>query len=289
MTPTQEEHRQPEFTSAVTKPSEVTVYSTFDYDSFSFIDQNRKVEHKVDVKQSVEKIGPQFDAFPILVRWDEEAGKLEILDGQARFAVAKEMGEPIYFICKDLPFHYVPVFNSKTTTWEPKDYLNWFCTIEEPEYLKLEQFREKHGHLSLNFVRDYGMQGSRKKIRESFRSGSWSFDKPETLNRVGEMARDFEGLIPSWRHRAFHETLMHMVALEQAPKDETVPTRYDHQHMISQLKGRNLSFEKSHGVLDNMKEFQRIFRYGQSGWKSKVVFEPQYAEDIQPMMDGKLE
>ena len=128
--------------------SEVNVYSSTDYDSFKFINRNRKVEHANRVRESVEKIGPLFKAFPILVRPSESDTLFEILDGQARFTVAKEMGKPIHFIVTQLDFDVIPYLNSITTTWSTGDYLDSWCEAGKDQYVKLKKFMQRQPHMN---------------------------------------------------------------------------------------------------------------------------------------------
>jgi len=293
MEDTQVTHDQPDWIGPVTSESEVTIYRSFNYDLFSLIEENRSVEHRATVRESVEEIGPLFDAFPILTRWNADDERLEILDGQARFQVAKEEGEPIYFIVKNLPFKYVPVFNSKTTTWETRDYLHWYCTTENEEYLKLRSFNDKYPHLSLNFIRDYGMGGrmgsGSGSVADKFRRGKWEFAHEDLITTVAEYVLDFRKHTSVWKQRKFHTALMHLVKLENADiPDKGAPTKYNHEHMVAQLEKGFGEITPQTGVREYMKEMEEIFRYKQTGWKKRTIFEPQYAKEIEAAAKASL-
>ena len=75
-------------------PKAPTVQSSFDYDSFSFVDWNRDLNKKnISVLIQENKRNFQLHKFPILVD-----SKNRIVDGQHRFVASRTLGAPVYFI-----------------------------------------------------------------------------------------------------------------------------------------------------------------------------------------------
>lgn len=75
-------------------PEAPTVYSSRDYDSFKIINFNRELsKSNLQRLRTLTEKEFKLHMFPIIV-----STNLEIIDGQHRFHVAKEMGAPIYYI-----------------------------------------------------------------------------------------------------------------------------------------------------------------------------------------------
>jgi|TARA_R110002012_G_scaffold294202_1_gene490212 hypothetical protein len=112
------------------------IYSTNDYDKFSFKNSNRKIQRKkVDnLKKSLEKIG---QIMPILVN-----DNFQIQEGQHRFTAIRELGlDTTYFFKRQNVDETVLIVeaNVNSTNWFNKDFIYQQKVLESEKYEKLSK------------------------------------------------------------------------------------------------------------------------------------------------------
>jgi hypothetical protein len=108
-----------------------TVLKTNDYAKFKTKQGNRDLNelHLKRLSTSV-KEKDLLHANPILVNED-----FEIIDGQHRFNVCKELNKPIYFLMVEgLGLTEIQVLNANTKNWKMEDYIDGYCSMQIPEY-----------------------------------------------------------------------------------------------------------------------------------------------------------
>lgn len=114
-----------------------TVYETYDYDKFKILVGNRDLNkrHIYRLKQSIEK---RYLMSPILVN-----KKWEIIDGQNRYTIVKELGLPLYYIIlPDYGLQEVIKLNSNSQNWKKKDFLKSKVELKIPNYLEFQKFMD---------------------------------------------------------------------------------------------------------------------------------------------------
>ncbi len=120
------------------------VNSTNDYAKFKTLQGNRHVD-KLHVKRLQESFRKAYLLSPILINQD-----YEIIDGQHRFHAAKEMDLPVNFImCNNYSLKEVQLLNTNMKNWKKEDYLNGYCDLNYPEYLKFRNFMRRFPELGL--------------------------------------------------------------------------------------------------------------------------------------------
>lgn len=115
------------------------VKSTTDYHLFSFISGNRKlnVPHLKRLENSISK---RYLFSPIIVN-----EYYQIIDGQNRFTVCQKLGLPIYYvIAPGYGLEEVQILNTNSSNWKKVDYLNAYCDLKYPEYLKFRRFMQTY-------------------------------------------------------------------------------------------------------------------------------------------------
>jgi hypothetical protein len=114
-----------------------TVFESSVYDMFSHIDGNRDV-NKLHVKRLVESFGEKHLISPIICNEN-----FQIIDGQHRFEAAKKLGLPVYFIInRGYGLKEVQMLNTHGHNWTKKTYLESYCEMGLPEYLKFKGFMQ---------------------------------------------------------------------------------------------------------------------------------------------------
>jgi len=114
------------------------VNETNDYSMFKTLEGNRQV-NKLHVKRLRESFQKAYLLSPIIVN-----ERFEIIDGQHRFEAAKQLGLPINFlIAPKYGLREVQVLNENMKNWKKEDYLNAYCDLNHPEYLKFRNFMKR--------------------------------------------------------------------------------------------------------------------------------------------------
>ena len=120
------------------------VNSTNDYSKFKTLQGNRNVNN-LHVRRLRESFKDAYLLAPIIVNQN-----FEIIDGQHRFEAAKQMKLPINFIiCNNYSLKEVQLLNTNMKNWKKEDYLNAFCDLGYPEYLKFREFLQEFPELGL--------------------------------------------------------------------------------------------------------------------------------------------
>lgn len=115
---------------------------TRNYDLFDRSAENRPVDldkHK-KLFASMTELGFMFE-FPIVVR--QTSNGLIIEDGQHRFAVAQELGLPVYYVVTTADFD-VAALSLTTKVWSPEDYAQKFAGQGIQDYARCIEFADKH-------------------------------------------------------------------------------------------------------------------------------------------------
>ena len=121
------------------------VYETKDYEKFTVMTGNRPIDgaRKAKVRESIKKVG--LIRYPILVN-----ERMEIIDGQARFAVCLEDGLPVYYMVEaGIGIKECIQMNINQTNWKIVDYIESYAAQGNKNYGRLLDFLNKN--LRYNF------------------------------------------------------------------------------------------------------------------------------------------
>jgi hypothetical protein len=115
------------------------VLKTTDYHLFSLISGNRKV-NMAHVKRLERSFQKRQLFSPIIVN-----EHYQIIDGQHRFSVCQKLKLPIhYIVVEGYGLDEVQVLNTNSSNWKRVDYLNAYCDLGYPEYLKFKRFSQRY-------------------------------------------------------------------------------------------------------------------------------------------------
>lgn len=116
-----------------------SVYSTTDYEQFSHIEGNRKINenHVARIMKEFEKIG---QLSPIIVNQD-----LEVVDGQHRLEACKRAQMPVYYIVvKSDSIEAILSINNVNRKWKIMDYIHNYSVLGEEDYTTLLSHYEEY-------------------------------------------------------------------------------------------------------------------------------------------------
>lgn len=123
-------------------------YRTNDYSIFKRLDGNREVKsiRVAKIRKSIEKNGYIYN--PLVVN-----EKYEIIDGQGRLEVLKEMSIPVDFVISEgAGVKECIALNANTTAWSMKDYVESYCELGYEDYLVFAELIQEYPSLKLNTI-----------------------------------------------------------------------------------------------------------------------------------------
>jgi hypothetical protein len=205
------------------KESSVKVFETPDYSRFNMIKGNRNLD-LVKIKKimaDIERGTNLLKYCPILVI--EKKSKLDIVDGQHRFIVAKKIKSPVYYILAEaLTLYDIARMNSNTEKWKPKDFIHCYTELGNENYVKLSKLiKDFHGLpittainlLSYGKVRDGG--GLEKFQRGEF-IAEHEKEAKTILNATSKFEFDFK------YSRPFMKAICKIIEAKRYPIDELI-------------------------------------------------------------------
>lgn len=126
--------------------SEYKIYVTEDYEKFSFLRGNRDVTagRKSKIKESILEVG--YICNPIIVN-----EKFEIIDGQGRFSVLKEMKMPVYYIVvPDTGLNECIAMNISNTRWGYMDFIKSYANKGVLSFILLQELMNEYRWLGVS-------------------------------------------------------------------------------------------------------------------------------------------
>lgn len=161
---------------------EVRIKHTNDYDLFHFNPANRKLvpatlrELRVQIRKK-----NMLHLKPILV--DK---KMNIVDGQHRYTVAKEFGLTIYYIVGDVNDKEMLELNANQKSLVLNDYLDSYVAQGSPEYITVRDFVQRHNimlYAAISLLAGRKSQANAELVK-TFKSGEFKVRDLEHAERV---------------------------------------------------------------------------------------------------------
>jgi hypothetical protein len=116
-----------------------TVHTTKHYGLFKPIDGNRN-KNLIHINRLKKSMSEKY-LFTIIIVNEN----YEIIDGQHRFEVIKELNLPLhYVICEGYGLGEVHKLNQNAKKWTSSDYLDAYCNLGYIVYLNFKNFMRKH-------------------------------------------------------------------------------------------------------------------------------------------------
>ena len=130
----------------VLKPkSDFQVNYTTNLDMFKLMDNNRPVNQSRVKRIYQSMVNEGLLVIPILVN-----KKMEIIDGQHRYQASKLSGKGLYYLQVDnYSEEQVVQSNQNSQSWSRKDFMSYFVSKGNRNYIKLQEFMKQFPHFSL--------------------------------------------------------------------------------------------------------------------------------------------
>ena len=124
------------------------IYSTMEYDKFRFLEGNRELRQS-NVGKLRESMIEQQLVIPICVNEN-----FEIIDGQHRFTVCKELGKPVYYYIQEgYGLSEVERANRSNTNWCLNDFLHSFVLKNNEHYKRIDDICNEYNVLASDVLR----------------------------------------------------------------------------------------------------------------------------------------
>jgi hypothetical protein len=186
---------------------EANILYTEDLGQFKIMSGNRILDrqHVSKLKKSFKVTGNELmKQRPIIINH-----KNEIVDGQHRYAVCKELGMGIWYTnSNEYDLEAVQVLNCNNKNWNMLDFANMFVSRGNSEYHCFLMFKTKHG-IDCDSAAMLLTDNSHLS-RDSFRQGLFRVKSLRHAEDVMERIFDFEPSYKNIRRRSFIRACMTM-------------------------------------------------------------------------------
>jgi len=206
------------------------IIKTTDYSIFKVLLGNRAI-NKAHVERLRRSFQDNYLFSPIIVN-----DKFEIIDGRHRYEAAKSLNLPIsYIICKNYGLNEVQILNTNTKNWKKEDYLNAYCDMKHPEYLKFRNFMRKYpefGIKSVEYILTNSVSDKRDKRNgivlksKSFEEGNLVIEDYEKAIQTAEKLVQLRHLYKGYTNSRFIMAMLGIFKIDG----------YNHDQLISRLK-----------------------------------------------------
>ncbi|MFL5809210.1 MAG: hypothetical protein ACJ749_06780 [Flavisolibacter sp.] len=120
------------------------IFQSDDYNKFNMIKGNRTIDmNKIKrILADIERGTNLLSLCPIIVV--ENKAKLDIVDGQHRYLVAKKKKHPVHYIIgNQLSLYDIARMNSNTEKWKFQDFITCYVELGNDNYKKLQKFMQE--------------------------------------------------------------------------------------------------------------------------------------------------
>ncbi len=207
-------------------PSKVKVYLTNEYKIFENVDGNRPL-NKNKIQRIIDEIkagNDILDEVPVLVK--EVKNKLQVLDGQHRVDIARQLKRPVHYIIhkEQMTLHNVAKVNSNVEKWNGQNFIDAYVKCGNENYKKLDEFRKKYGFaigpcLTLlhhgRLIADFGASAE---VSRQFETGIFEVKKYKEACQLAEICKSFEAF-NAWTSRNFIIAISRIVAANKCELD----------------------------------------------------------------------
>jgi hypothetical protein len=229
-----------------------TVLKTNDYSKFKSKDGNRSL-NELHLKRLTESVRQNdlLHANPILVN-----DKYEIIDGQHRFNVCRQLGKSIHYIkVKGLGLQEIQILNANSKNWKIEDYIDGYCSMGMSEYCYLKKLLNdtKLGVNSLLSM--YGTDDGENSIK--LKNGDLVLKNKTRGAIILQWVKDWEYFYDGNNRRSFIRSLVFLYNIKG----------YDHKKMMSKMKYQSAKLVHTEYTKTYLAMLEEIYNFKERGEK----------------------
>lgn len=157
------------------------VRKTKDYSIFKKCHSNRDID-QANLRRIIAslKLQNMLQFRPILCN-----SNMEILDGQHRFEAAKSLDLEVYYqINQDSHSEDIILLNANQKKWLKEDYLHYFISKGNIQYIKVKEYCDKHNVTLQEFLRMDSCYYAKTRSNDTFSSGTYKFPDDKGMEEI---------------------------------------------------------------------------------------------------------
>lgn len=231
-----------------------TVRKTSNYSKFATLGGNRKL-NELHLKRLLSSVMTSnlLSSNPILVN-----EKYQIIDGQHRFQVCKELGLPIYYLMtENLGLSEVQILNANTKNWKLDDYIDGYCDMGLPEYCYLQTQMRKTGYGMTILLAIFASGGVSGSSIENLKSGVLELPHKNRGLVILQWINDFKKYYEGADRRTFVLALVQLFAIKG----------YNHEKMIQKLQYQSMKLVDCTNTKTYLALLEEIYNFRERGEK----------------------
>ena len=228
------------------------VYKTKDYSKFKSKDGNRNLNelHLKRLTESV-KANDLLHANPILVNQ-----KYEIIDGQHRFNVCRNLGKAVHYIkVKGLGLSEIQILNANSKNWKAQDYIDGYCSLGISEYCYLNNLM-KETKLKVNILLSmYASDNGKNAIK--LKNGDLVLNNKTRGAIILQWLNDWSGFYDGYNRQSFVIALVTLYKVKG----------YSHEKMMHKIKYQSAKLVDCTNMKTYLALLEEIYNYKERGEK----------------------
>ena len=231
-----------------------TIYTSKDYEAFSFITGNRNI-NKSHLEKLRKSMTEMFIPIPIVVN-----EQLQIIDGQHRYMICKEEGWPLSFMqVKGLTLVHVQKINELMKVWTAEAFMHCYCDLaletkdgSYDDYVEYREFKRQYGfgHNETQAILTNQRMFSGN-LSERFRNGTFKIKNlslaRDTAEKISSVGKYYQG----YKRRGFVIAMLHCFATPE----------YDHDRFLSKLSYQTYKLSDQSNYKQYLQIAQDIYNY----------------------------
>jgi hypothetical protein len=225
------------------------VHTTKDYFLFKPIEGNRNKNllHINRLKKSMQ----ESYLFTVIIVNEN----YEIIDGQHRFDVVKELNLPLnYIICRGYGLREVQILNATSKTWNADDYLEGYCKLGYKDYLIYREFKNKYKfnhNECMNILQSGSLANSDGPTIKKFYMGNFKVKCLAEAERVSDLILLIEPYYKNFRRRCFVQAMTSLIK----------NVNFNFTEFIQKLKIQPTSLVDCHSASSYITLIEEIYNY----------------------------
>ena len=223
------------------------VHTTKDYFLFKSIDGNRN-KNLLHINRLKKSMADNYLFTVIIVN-----EKYEIIDGQHRFDVIKELKLPLnYITCKGYGLNEVHILNQNSKTWNADDYLAGYVNLGYSNYLEYKKFKDKYqfGHNECMAMLS-GVSTGGGSLFENFKDGKFKVSHLKEAYHKAEKLWMFKDIYEDFKRRSF---VYAMLYLFDKPQFEFI-------EFLQKIKNQPSALTKCNDTMQYVSLIEEIYNY----------------------------
>lgn len=224
------------------------VHTTTDYFLFKPMEGNRK-KNNLHIARLKKSMAENY-LFTVLIVNEN----YEIIDGQHRFEVIKELKLPLnYVVCKGYGLDEVHILNQNSKNWKSEDFLDAYYDLGYPDYVAFKNFMQ---HFGLSFsvtatIFNDKFSNCNDDNLKSFQRGLFKVNDLNKANDIGNKILILEKLYDGAKRRNFVYAILRLL---KNPK-------FEFTEFLHKLKNQQASMIHCNDVDQYISLIEEIYNY----------------------------